>query len=472
MNVLALTDFGSTFTKVTLVEDGSGKLLARSQTPTTVDTDVMEGYFVALEKAERKLSNPFNLVGELAASSAGGGLNMAAVGLVEGLTASAGKQAALNAGAKVGLVISGVIDEKDCIALRTFLPEILLFSGGTDGGQREKVLKNAEIISQVECIRHVVVACNNEIALEVANRFKLAGRTVEVVDNVLPEIDCLVIEPARRMIHEMFISHVIEGKGLSKSKKFGSVVVMPTPEAVLDAVRLLAFGHDNRTQLGGVMVVDLGGATTDVHSAVSTIEQPVFITTTGLPDIPVMRTVQGDLGMRWGAEGVALIDELWLLEVLSSSNIDRSLLINGVQHRQRHPDFLSESDQDQEIDNALAISCMTHALRRHCGSLKTIYRPGQGSEFVQDGIDMREIKFLIGTGGILVNGSNPKALLFSTLARRDAHSLTPQSPEVLIDEDYILVAAGLLATHDSYAAGQLLNKLRSRMGVVCNHDKS
>ena len=102
-----------------------------------------------------------------------------------------------------------------------------------------------------------------------------------------------------------------------------------------------------------------------------------------------MRTVQGDLGMRWGAEGVALIDELWLLEVLSSSNIDRSLLINGVQHRQRHPDFLSESDQDQEIDNALAISCMTHALRRHCGSLKTIYIPGQGSEFVQDGIDMR-----------------------------------------------------------------------------------
>ena len=144
VNAIALVDFGSTFTKLTITEAGTGRLLAAAQAPTTVETDVMEGYRDALDRALGQVPGKPKIVRRLAASSAGGGLRVAAIGLVPEYTEAAARQAALNAGARIVLRLAGRLDERAVTALEEAQPEIVLFSGGTDGGQRAQVLENAE----------------------------------------------------------------------------------------------------------------------------------------------------------------------------------------------------------------------------------------------------------------------------------------------------------------------------------------
>ena len=268
MRVIVLADFGSTFTKVTIVEEITGTLLSTAQSPTTVLSDVMEGYQAALEVALSSIAGNVEIVDKLAASSAGGGLRLAAIGLVPDYTAAAARQAALNAGAKIELLLSGRLGEDDVAALERVRPEILLFSGGTDGGQCDQILDNAAMVATAKLDCHVVVSCNREIAADVAQLLRARHDGVEVVDNVLPSIRALNIDPARHAIHEAFIRHVIRGKGLSKTDEFGRAVIMPTPEAVLEATHLFAKGDGVRPGVGDVIVVDIGGATTDIHSCV------------------------------------------------------------------------------------------------------------------------------------------------------------------------------------------------------------
>ena len=84
--------------------------------------------------------------------------------------------------------------------------------------------------------------------------------------NVLPRIGVLDPTPARAAIREVFVRHVIGGKGLSKGPAFGRLVRAATPDAVLAGVELLADGADDVAGVGDVVVVDVGGATTDVYS--------------------------------------------------------------------------------------------------------------------------------------------------------------------------------------------------------------
>jgi uncharacterized protein (TIGR01319 family) len=461
VQVVALSDFGSTFTKVTLVEDGSGRLLAQGHHPTTIDTDVMDGYRIALDVASAQLPGSGDLVLELAASSAGGGLRMAAVGLVDVLTADAGRQAALNAGAKVEVVVAGDLDDADRARIAAARPEVLLFCGGTDGGQRQKVLDNAAAVAAVDALELVVVACNADIASTVAGVFRRPGRTVHVVANVLPTIDRLDIEPARQAIHDLFIDHVIGGKRLSGTPDFAAMVRKPTPEAVLDAVRLLA-AWDDEDEPDGVVVVDVGGATTDVHSAMAVDDHPAYITATGLPSLPVTRTVQGDLGMRWGAEGAVDADREWLRATL---DVDDAELDEASQLRRRRPEWLAGTEAEQRTDDALAISCIRLAMQRHCGTMSTRYFPGQGTQFVQRGLDLRKTPLLVGTGGPLVCRAGSEWLLACAAARRAPGSLAPQSPRIAVDRHYLLAAAGVLATHDRHAARGLLDHLRRDLHV-------
>ena len=118
MGVVALADFGSTYTKVRLVDPAQGELLARAEAPTTVATDLMEGYGAALEAALRSLGAGPTIDEQLAVSSAGGGLRVAAVGLVADLTAAAARQAALNAGARVEAVLAGTLGDEQLIGCR------------------------------------------------------------------------------------------------------------------------------------------------------------------------------------------------------------------------------------------------------------------------------------------------------------------------------------------------------------------
>jgi uncharacterized protein (TIGR01319 family) len=413
----------------------------------------MEGYAVALgaARASGGVSEPEI---ELAASSAGGGLRVAAVGLVEDLTAAAARQVALNAGARVGAVIAGILGDEQLDELEAARPEIVLFAGGTDGGQAELVLENARRLAARRIGDHAVVACNAEVAVEAAQLLRAAGMVATVAANVMPELGKLEIEPAREAILRVFLEHVIGGKGLSASREFEQMVKMPTPEAVLKATRLLSRGTATQPGVGDVAVVDIGGATTDVHSdrsveAVSPgIEDPI------LPSPATLRTVEGDLGLRAGAAGVLAADARWLE---GESGEEGATIGQAVSIRKKDPTWIAEGRGALRFDDLLAVSCATHALTRHCGTMRLARGEGGSPTLVRNGPDLREVKQVWGTGGVFAHSDAGPRILEQALARRPSQSLAPRDPKICIDGSYVLAAAGLLSTHDSEAAMRLIH---------------
>jgi uncharacterized protein (TIGR01319 family) len=452
VSVFALADFGSTYTKVSLVETGEGRMLARAEAPTSIGTDLMEGYAAALAAA-RARAGGVEVSGELAASSAGGGLRVAAVGLVDDLTAAAARQAALNAGARIEAVVSGTLDEGQLDELQAARPEIVLFAGGTDGGQAELVLENARRLARRRIGGHAVVACNAEVAGEVAEILRAGGSVVAVAANVMPELGRLEIEPAREAILRVFLEHVIGGKGLSASSEFERMVKMPTPEAVLEATRLLSRGTPGQPGVGDVLVIDIGGATTDVHSdrnvaaAAPGIEEPL------LPPPPTLRTVEGDLGMRGGAAGVLAADARWIEAEAGEGDL---VIRQTVSIRIEDPAWIPRQPEELRFDGLLAVACATHGLSRHCGTMLLTRGEGGPPSLLRNGPDLREVRRILGTGGVFAHRDDGKEILRAALARQTPRSLAPREPTLSVDHGYAMAAAGLLASESPEAAQAFL----------------
>lgn len=455
MGVVALADFGSTYTKLSLVEREEGRLLARAEAPTSIDTDLMDGYAAALAAARESLGTPVEIERELAVSSAGGGLRVAAVGLVADLTAAAARQAALNAGARVVSVLAGDLDAGQLDELEAARPEIVLFAGGTDGGQAELVLENARRLAERELGGYAVVACNAAIAEQAAERLRAAGTEATVAANVMPELGRLEIESAREAILRVFLEHVIGGKGLSAGPEFERMVKMPTPEAVLEATRLLSQGTDAVAGAGDVMVVDVGGATTDIHSnraaeaATPGIEGPL------LPAPLTLRTVEGDLGLRAGAAGVLAAESRWIVE---NAAADEKSIGQAVLHRSEHPKWLPSCADEAQLDGLLAVACAAHAITRHCGTMLLTRGEGGPPTLVREGPDLRDVATIIGTGGVFAHRDDGEEILRRALERPAPRSLAPRGPDLQIDASYVLAPAGLLASLDPGAALRLLRR--------------
>jgi uncharacterized protein (TIGR01319 family) len=455
MGAIALADFGSTYTKLSLVDPEEGRLLARAEAPTSIGTDLMEGYAAALEAAERAAGGAVEVEEALAASSAGGGLRVAAVGLVADLTAAAAHQAALNAGARVGTVLAGSLSPAQLEELRAARPEIVLFAGGTDGGQAELVVENARRLADAQLETRYVVACNSAVAAEVAEILQAAGSPADVAGNVMPRLGEIEIESAREAILRAFLDHVIGGKGLSASPDFERMVRMPTPEAVLEATRLLAHGSGAVAGVGDVMVVDVGGATTDVHSsrlaeaATPGIEDPL------LPAPPTLRTVEGDLGLRSGSAGVLAADARWLL---AESDLTDTALGQAVSLRSGDAKWIPGSPEEARVDHLLAVGCATHAVQRHCGTMLLTRSEKGPPTLVRDGPDLREVERVLGTGGVFSHREDGSEILRSALDRRAPRSLAPRDPALSVDANYVMAAAGLLAALDPDAAALLLQR--------------
>lgn len=444
MGVVALADFGSTYTKVSLVDPAEGKLLARAEAPTSIGTDLMDGYAAALEAAGEAAGGP-SVEHRLAVSSAGGGLRVAAVGLVEDLTAAAARQAALNAGARVEVVLAGSLSDEQLGELEAARPEIVLFAGGTDGGQAELVLENARRLASRRLGGNAVVACNAEVAREAADLLREAGTRAEVAGNVMPELGKLEIEPAREAILRAFLEHVIGGKGLSASLEFERMVRLPTPEAVLEATRLL----------GDAVVVDIGGATTDVHSSRTSEKVMPGIEDPLLPPPLTLRTVEGDLGLRYGAGGVLAADRRW---IEAETGEDEAAIGRAVSHRGADPKWLPDGEEEMRFDGLLATGCATHALTRHAGTMLLARGEGGPPTLVRSGPDLREVGLILGTGGVFAHRPDGKTILGEALARKAPRSLIPENPRLGVDRSYVLAAAGLLATEDPEAASRFLER--------------
>jgi uncharacterized protein (TIGR01319 family) len=274
----------------------------------------------------------------------------------------------------------------------------------------------------------------------------------------MPAFGTLNIEPARSAIGEEFVEHVIRGKGLSQSKEFDQSVAMPTPQAVLLATQTLSTTRAAKTGTGaGVIVVDVGGATTDIYSDAEQKEARGATQASLLPIPRLIRTVQGDLGVRWNAQNVCDSERAWMVEATAPVGISERQLQQACRHRAENPELLVASQDELEVDRALAACCVAVALRRHCGQLR-ITHEGRRSTVrrVEGGPDLRDARVLIGTGGAIVHDENGTQIIKRALGWRTDRSLTPAAPTVLIDRNYILAAAGLLSTVDVQLAANLL----------------
>jgi uncharacterized protein (TIGR01319 family) len=449
-------DFGSTFTKVSLVDLAEGRIVASASHPTTLPRpdgggDVLDGY-VACREDLLNWDARVASAEVLACSSAGGGLRIAVVGNEELVTAEAGRRVALSSGGKVVAVhslASRVPESALQRTLRDTAPDVVLLTGGTDGGNAESLVEGARELVAAGWTGPVVVAGSVDAREQVGSLLAEADAPFVLADNVVPRIGVLAPESARAAIREMFLAHVIGGKHLSASDDFRTMVRGATPDVVLAGVELLARGlGDDQPGAGDVAVVDVGGATTDVHSVVALDPEEAGLSREVVAVTPVTRTVEGDLGMRWSA--LSTVEAAGLTELAAEAS-----------RRKDQPDYLPEDDRQADIDEQIAQAAVELALRRHAGRSRVVVSP-EGRVVERSGKDLREIDLLIGSGGVLRNGRPgvvDRVLASSVGSDIEGGWQLPRSPRLVVDHDYALCAIGLLAEEHPEAAYQLAQRL-------------
>ena len=439
-------DVGSTFTKAALVDGETGELLGTAERATTLETDVLDGIDAC--RAELARQHPAARDAEvLACSSAGGGLRIAVVGNEELVTAEAGRRVALSSGGKVVAVLGRVSEDALYRDLgHTTRPDVVLLTGGTDGGDEDGVLLGARRIAASGWSGPVVVAGNVDAQPEVAAA--LGDLPVVLTDNVVPRIGVLAPEPARRAIREMFLAHVIGGKHLSSRADFTAMVRGATPDLVLTGVEVLAA----ETGGNGVVVVDIGGATTDVHSVVRLDPEDAGLSREVVASTPVTRTVEGDLGMRWSALST------WEAGI-EAGLVGEDLHPDAVR-RSAEPAFLPATDSEREQDEQIAATAATLALRRHVGRSRVVVGP-DGRVVERSGKDLREVDLLVGSGGVLRHASPDAAgrILGGLTGASSEAWQQPEHPRIVVDRDYVLAAVGLMAEGRPAAAAALARSL-------------
>lgn len=452
-----LIDFGSTYTKLTAIDISKEEIIATAKAYTTVDTDIMIGFNRAYEKLEREIcGKDVHFIKKLACSSAAGGLKMVALGLVNELTSEAAKRAALGAGARVLKVYSNGLTKKEAEEIKNSNIDIILLAGGTDGGNKECILDNAAKLASMNINIPVVVAGNKMAEDEVEEIFKEKNIYYKTTENVMPKLNELNVEPAREIIRQIFMEKIVEAKGLKKAEELVNGILMPTPAAVLNAARVLSVGSDKEEGIGDLIVVDIGGATTDVHSIGKGEPTKIGVNFRGLEEPFSKRTVEGDLGMRYSA--------LSLFEAAGTRKIEKYLKSSEIdikahcEYRAKNTDMLPENSFDIEFDEAMAKTATELSLNRHVGFIENIYTP-MGIVYNQIGKDLLEVKYMIGTGGVLVHSENPSEILKAgTYSLETSQYLKPKNPKFLLDKSYIMSAMGLLATEDEDMAVRMMKR--------------
>jgi uncharacterized protein (TIGR01319 family) len=451
MDIALLVDFGSTHTKVLAVDLEDETIIGRSQAVTTVNEGITLGLNRALEQLfsvsgikESDINQKF------ASSSAAGGLRMAAIGLVPALTLEAATQAALGAGAKVVWSSGYELDEEKMSEIEAANCDIILLSGGTDGGDKKVITHNAKILSTSGIEAPILVAGNRTAAGDVKKALNGSGKNFVFTENVLPSLETLNIEPVQNLIRDVFINKIIKAKGLNKAQDYIGDIVMPTPKATMEAASLLADGTEDEAGIGSLLVVEVGGATINIHSVDAGNPIDPHTVMRGLPEPRVKRTVEGDLGIRYNAP--TIIEFLGAQPCLKKLNtlipdaqFDSEALIALSHDLSTNVGFVPKSNQGDCIDLVLAESAVAFAVKRHCGTLRHEFSLA-GEIKVQKGKDLTRVKNIIGTGGIFKYGRWPEKILGAALFNQgEPWSLKPIAPKAYIDSEYLLYGMGLLA---------------------------
>lgn len=373
-------------------------------------------------------------------------MRLAIVGFEREVSAVAGAVVALSAGARVVHATSGHLSTEEVEALRGARPDLILLVGGTDGGNAEVVLGNASALAQADLNPAVVVACNRVAQEEVANTLRAGGCSVATAENVLPRIGSLSPSSARAAIRTAFLDHVIGGKGLSAGPHFAASVRAATPDAVLDGVQVLRDVSDH-----DVMMIDIGGATTDVYSAIQPQGEDATLRKDVVGTLWTSRTVEGDLGMRHSATTVV---DAARREGLSEAESPE--LQSWVAAVAGMPQMLADTPEQVDAELRLAGLAAVVGARRHARPA----RPGGAPRALS------EVGTLLGSGGVLryADASAADAVLQRVCADLGGGWRPPEAAHRAVDTAYLLFAVGLLSRDFPDTAAALATQVGQPQG--------
>jgi len=494
---IVATDCGSTTTKAILIEQndaGDYRLVARGEAPTTVEKpfeDVTLGVLNSITELEeitettvpagfapgrRKLiadgvvwrqlkqgvRNSAGVTGPLDASdlyvstsSAGGGLQMMVAGVVKTMSAESAERAALGAGAILMdtlAVDDGRRDYQKVERLRQLRPDIILMSGGTDGGTKSHLIEMAEVIRRADPkprfgdMKLPIIYAGNKDVREEVRAVLGEGIALQVVDNLRPKLEQENLGPAREEIHEMFLEHVMQqAPGYSKLLEWTSEEVMATPNAVGKLLKEYA-----ENEKINVLGVDIGGATTDVFS--------VFMSSSG--ERIYNRTVSANLGMSYsicnvlkeaGVENIAR----WLPFEIAPSEVR-----NRLRNKMIRPTTIPQTYEDLLIEHAVAREALRLAFIHHKSlardlvgvqSTSNVDRLFSAAEAGKSLVNMMALDMIIGSGGVL---SHAPRRAQSALMMMDAY--LPEGITMLtVDSIFMMPHLGVLSEHLYAAAKQV-----------------
>jgi uncharacterized protein (TIGR01319 family) len=485
-SVLA-TDCGSTTTKAILLErrEDGFRLIARGEAPTTVEApfeDVTRGVLNAVRELE-ELAGRRLLEGDriltpqqygagvdlyVSTSSAGGGLQMTVSGLVLQMTGESAQRAALGAGAIVMDVIAlndGRRPHEKIQRLRQLRPDMILLSGGTDGGDVRRVAEMAEILVAADPRARLgagyklpVIYAGNQEAAGVVQDLLERRTALKVVPNLRPALERENLRPARDAIHELFMEHVMaHAPGYRRLMAWTPVPIMPTPGAVGLMIERVA----QRERLS-VLGVDIGGATTDVFSVFGGARgDPVF-----------HRTVSANLGMSYSIANV--MAEAGIANILRwvPFSVDEGALRNRIRNKMIRPTTIPQTLEDLLIEQAIAREALRLALEQHRSlavGLKGVQQERTISEALSQGgagatlVDLMELGLIVGSGGVL---SHAPRRVQAALMLVDA--FLPEGLTLLaVDSIFMAPQLGVLSTVLEEAALQVFDRdCLVRLGAV------
>lgn len=468
LNVIVATDCGSTTTKAILIEKigDEYRQTYRGEAPTTVEApfeDVTRGVLNAIAEIE-ELSGRNILDGDkivtpcrdpktgadiyISTSSAGGGLQMMVTGVVKNMTGESAQRAALGAGAIVIDVLAsndGRLPHEKIERIRSMRPDMILMSGGTDGGAVTHVVEMAEYVAAADPRPRfgvtyklpLIYAGNKDAQSQVK---KILGEKValEVTENIRPVLEKENLAPARNKIHDLFLEHVMQqAPGYKKLIEMAGAPIIPTPAAVGLIMETIAKREDQN-----LIGVDIGGATTDVFS----VFEGVF-----------NRTVSANLGMSYSISNV--LAETGLANIMRwvPFSIDEETLRNRIKNKMIRPTTIPQTLDELQIEHAISREALRLALIHH-KSLATGLKGVQQERTISDVfeqqtsgktlVDMLKLDLIVGSGGIL---SHAPRRIQSMLMMVDAYE--PLGFTMLsVDSIFMMPHLGVLSTINEKAA--------------------
>ncbi|WP_419775173.1 glutamate mutase L [Ignavigranum ruoffiae] len=447
-------DFGSTYSKFNLFNRDQEILVGQHTLPTSQASSVMDCYRTAKTILLNQLDNysKTDQIDEYYCSSAWGGFRMVVIAFTETLTKKAGEYAALGSGTRIIGSYYYKLSQSDLAEIVDLDPDVILLAGGTNGGNEQFVIEVAHQLTQTSLKTDVIYAGNEAAQEEVAAIFADSNCKLYIVDNVMPAVNDLKVEPVRAIAQEIFIRKITQSHGLSDLAPQSPLPIIPTPTAVMKATECLG-QMEERQPMDGVLVVDIGGATTDIHSYGKGLGLGLNVFYEGMSEPLLKRTVEGDLGMRESVASVLTYIEgskrKEILESLFTSDQIQDFVNKRIQER----NYVPQDEAGLLFDKLVASQCLDQAIHRHVGRLRKV----NTQDYYQSGKDLRQFSTVVATGGPLTKNPYRQDILHENFHPED-NDLRPSQPNIYFDHYYLMSAIGVLSQIDQAFAHKLLKK--------------